>query len=256
MPRKNRNSQEPTSEGAPEWMTTYSDLVTLLLCFFVLLFSMAVIDKQKFVEVANSFKSSFQNTQSGGNMFYTDKGNSLISILDQSNWNNNVVGQVDTELQENEDKKFNDISEKLQDSINNQNLKNHLSVIEENEKIIIRFDSTILFDSGKADLKETGKDILLKIGNILAELNNEIIVLGHTDNRPISTALFPTNWELSTKRATNVVLFLIENAAINPKLLTASGNGEYKPLAPNDTEVNRQKNRRVDFEIYKNYVDK
>jgi len=89
------------------------------------------------------------------------------------------------------------------------------------------------------------------MGELLKELDSDAVVQGHTDNLPINTMLFPTNWELSTKRATNVVLFLIDECTLKPQKLTATGNGEFKPVAPNDTEVNRQKNRRIDVVIQK-----
>jgi chemotaxis protein MotB len=109
----------------------------------------------------------------------------------------------------------------------------------------------ILFDLGSADIKIDGRNVLKKLGVMLKNLDNEIVIQGHTDNIPINTEIYPTNWELSTKRATNVVLFLIDECGLDPTKLTASGNGEFRPIAPNNSEINRQKNRRIDIVIKK-----
>jgi flagellar motor protein MotB len=102
-----------------------------------------------------------------------------------------------------------------------------------------------------ADIRTDGKSVLQKLGTMLNLLDNDIVIQGHTDNLPINTDYFPTNWELSTKRATNVVLFLIDKCGLKGQRLTASGNGEFKPLAPNTSDANRQKNRRIDIVIKK-----
>jgi chemotaxis protein MotB len=108
----------------------------------------------------------------------------------------------------------------------------------------------IFFDSGKATLKSSGKDVLAKVGDALKGYDNKVIrVIGHTDNVPLAKALrdtFPTNWELSVARATNVVRFLQE-VGIPPERMVASGRGEYDPVAPNDTAEGRKKNRRIEI---------
>lgn len=250
MAKKKR--EEPASEGAPEWMTTYSDLVTLLLCFFVLLFSMAVVDKQKFVEVANSLRSSFMEVGGGGDKFDSNKGNVIISILEEQKVDKTKsVNDSDTELikQMAEAQKLEKVIKEVEESIKELKLDNYIKVVEENRNIVLRMDSMVLFDSGSAEILASGKEALEKIGLLLKQLDNDIAIQGHTDNVPINTLLFPTNWELSTKRAVNVVLFLTATTGINPAQLTASGNGEFKPIAPNDSEANRQKNRRIDIMI-------
>ncbi|MCX7841910.1 MAG: OmpA family protein [Clostridia bacterium] len=254
MARKKIEAEE--SGGAPEWMTTYSDLVTLLLTFFILLFSMAVLDKQKFQEVAFSLKSSLTH-KSNGEMFMDNTGKEIFSVMDQVN-----VADSDENSQKNDDVSKNtssgDSKEKIekmikdfQKAIDELKLNDLVKVLEEDEQVILRVDSVVLFDLGSADIKESGKVALQKLSEVLKSVNNEIIVQGHTDNIPVNTYLFPTNWELSTKRATNVVLFLVNNCGLKPTKLTATGNGEFKPIAPNDSDQNRQKNRRIDILIQK-----
>ncbi|NLD50815.1 MAG: OmpA family protein [Clostridiaceae bacterium] len=251
--------EDDPPEGAPEWMTTYSDLVTLLLTFFVLLFSMASVDKQKFEAVAYSLRSTFLN-MSNGELYENNNGKDLISITD-------LTGQPEDEYDKNtnredSDKKGNagkgsveeridNFKDEVEDLIALMDLGDYIKIIDTEREIILRINSVILFDLGKADIKSSGKEALKKMGELLKELDSDAVVQGHTDNLPINTMLFPTNWELSTKRATNVVLFLIDECTLKPQKLTATGNGEFKPVAPNDTEVNRQKNRRIDVVIQK-----
>lgn len=279
MARKRREMPQEAA-GAPEWMVTYSDLVTLLLCFFVLLFSMAVIDKQKFIEVANSFRGTFQETDNGGDMFNSNSGGVRFGTL-QKNSTSNIVNEQDIkkernqsqEIQKNganqktkasennianiestEVKKLEQLQKELQAAVTSLKLDNYIKVINEENVIILRIDSVVLFDSGSANIKNSGHEVLLKTGKLLKELENEVLIQGHTDNLPISTQLYPSNWELSTKRATNVVLFMIKTMGLNPAKLTATGNGEHRPIMDNDTEKNREKNRRIDIVIVKNEI--
>lgn len=260
--KKESGSQEP----AQEWLLTYSDLVTLLLTFFVMLFSMATIDKQKFLEIANSFRSQFIN-RSNGEMFNKNSGKDLIAFFPQSSAiddsdrkdneeqdisskNKNVSVEEAEEIQQ----KLDNTLARLKNEIRDLGLKEEVTLIDGEESVIIRIDSALLFDLGKADIKDSAVEPLQKIGQLLKDLDNEIYVQGHTCNIPINTRLFPTNWELSTKRATNVVLFLVDKCGVDPAKLTATGNGEFRPIRPNDSEENRQKNRRVDIEIKKVYA--
>lgn len=252
-------SQEEPPEGAPEWMTTYSDLVTLLLTFFILLFSMASVDSKKFEQVAQSLRSAFMD-MSNGEMYNQNNGKDVISILDQNmpsdvedkETNNKTKdGNIsDSDAQKKEDA-IAEFKEEIKALIMGLNISEYVHVVDEKTSIILRIDSVILFDVGKADIKQSGKETIKKVGELMRQLDTDIAVQGHTDNVPIKTSLFPTNWELSTKRATNVVIFLVNECFLEPTKLTATGNGEFKPIAPNDTEENRQKNRRIDIVIDK-----
>lgn len=255
MSKRNRRSlpEDDPPEGAPEWLTTYSDMVTLLLTFFVLLFSMASVDSKKFQEVAFSLRSAFMNI-SNGELFYYNNGKDIISILDD-----NMPEDSEEENAVNNDKggsgendQISEFKEQVEQLISEMDLSEYVQVVDNKNNLTLRMNSVILFDLGKADIKESGKEAIRKIAELMKQLDSEVIVQGHTDNLPIKTSLYPTNWELSTKRATNVVLFLINECSLDPTKLTATGNGEYKPIAPNDTEANRQKNRRIDIVISKN----
>lgn len=281
-----RKKVQESSSGGGSWLTTYSDLVTLLLCFFILLFSMAIVDKQKFEKVALSVRAAFSGA--GMETFDQKDGDTMLSltpfdngedILDEYDRGPDVDtgGENDSELEagsrnevdedeqgnkNNEDIETGDTADQkegsisafkvdIQGLIDKMGLNENIKVIDEGTKVILRMDSVILFDTGSAELKSSAKPVIKKIGEILRTLDNEIQVQGHADDRPINTREFPSNWELSTKRATNVVKFLIEECDISQKNLTATGNAEFKPIVPNDSEYNRQKNRRIDIAIFK-----
>lgn len=260
--------EKPPEVGAPLWMTSYGDLMTNLLCCFVMLFSFANVDKEKLKEVAESMRAAFSHSSG---VFQEKSGDTILDLTpyksaslnnenseyeepgkmesDKSEWDTSVgTGKTETA-----GKKYT-VSEAKVDVeklIEDMGLDENIKVIEEEDVVIFRIDSIIIFDKGKADIKESVKPTLEKVGNVLKNLQTDILVQGHADDRPISTREFPSNWELSTKRAVNVVKYLAEKCNIEYKYLTATGNGEYKNIVPNDTEYNRSKNRRIDIVIAK-----
>lgn len=269
MGRIRRRSGEEQSEGAPEWLVTYSDLVTLLLTFFIMLFSMATIDKQKLKVVAQSLQATF-SMRGTGDMLINKDGDTFVDIFpdnsassDANSADDNKQGgggkndQTDQqnmdqqELQEQNEKKLEELKEKVEAAIGAHQLMGVVEVIDKKSTLVLRVNQIdgILFDTGKADIKPEGETLLLKIGEMIKDLENEITIEGHTDNRPINTAQFPSNWELSTKRATNVVKLLVEKCNIPERNVIASGRAEFDPVAPNDTLENMQKNRRIDIVI-------
>jgi len=264
MARRRRNTEEP--DAPAEWLLTYSDLVTLLLTFFVMLYSMSVLDKQKFQQLSHSLRSTFLNINAG-EIYNYNRGEDIFNITPYDNADNenqfksnneqfDEMSQEELEeLQKLSDIKLKNVKKQLEEAIEKHNLAEYVRVVDEKRSLILRFDSVVLFDLGRAEIRESGKEILKELGTILKELDNDITIEGHTDNLPINTLLFPSNWELSTKRATNVVIFLIENCGLKPEKLTAAGRGEYEPVAPNDSDENRQKNRRIDIVVDKYIID-
>jgi chemotaxis protein MotB len=120
--------------------------------------------------------------------------------------------------------------------------------------VVIQLTDKTLFDSGSAVIREDAKPILSRVATLLKSIPNQIRIEGHTDNRPIRTARYPSNWELSVARATNVLRYLEEVHGISPGRLSASGYGEWRPLRPNTTEGNRALNRRVDIIVLREEV--
>jgi chemotaxis protein MotB len=261
MAGKKRGGSEEGG-GAPEWMATYSDLVTLLLCFFILLFSMATIDAQKYVQVANSLRSSFVKI-SGGDLLLTNKGQEMINVTNQTNPSNTGELSTDTQTyvkkaeemvadaqQQQENRKMEDAANRIRDIVAEKGLSDKVNVVEEKEFVMVRLDSEVFFQSGRADILPVGQDVLSAITEVLNLLENkDILVQGHTDNVPIQTAQFDSNWELSTARATNVVRYMVDTHQMDPSRLTATGNGEFRPIGDNDTPEGRLANRRIEIRI-------
>jgi len=238
MARRSRRQDEPKQQA--EWLLTYSDLVTLLLTFFVALFSMSVVEEHKFMELAKSIRSAFGSTESV--VVGEGSGEKIVNLESDTA---SIIGNE----RGNEGSSTEELEEKAQETVKNLNLNENVTVVNDGTSVIIRMNSLILFDSGDAEIKENGKKILKDLSKFLIETGKQIEIQGHTDNVPINSYLFPSNWELSTKRATNVVLYLTKNCGMDPTKLKPSGRGEYYPIVPNDTEENRQKNRRIDIII-------
>lgn len=224
---------EEVEEGAPAWVVTFGDLMSLLLCFFVLMLSFSEMDRNKYRIVSGSLKNAF-GMQRKKPVFDSPKGQKMIAKeFDQAIVLIKVQDVVDPILNE------------LEDEF--QEFKNFVDVSVEEDRVTIRMLGEATFDSGEAKLKQKFVPLLLKIGDVLGKTRSEIIVAGHTDNVPLSGGPFKSNLGLSMARAGAVAEFLLNATAIDPKKLSTMGFGEYRPLASNDTEAGRQKNRRVEI---------
>ena len=255
--------------GSPAWMATFSDLMNLLLCFFVLLFAFSSTDAEKFAEVAASLKSSFSIFESGamaiGEGKLVSQGVSQMEALSQYFSEMEMVFQDDSDDSEEEmeyEKKqleeakeaTEDLYEELIEAADEKNVSDSISVsMDENYQYVrISMNGAVLFDSGSADIKKEAVAIIDKIGDILKTYDKHLIKIeGHTDNIPMSgNRKYESNMWLSTARATRVFEYLVNTKGLNPKTLEASGRGEYEPLGDNATPEGRAKNRRVEIKIY------
>lgn len=229
--------EKKKSEGLSgnEWMATYSDTVTLLMTFFVLLFIL-----------------TSQNNESASKVAVEALNGGGSSILQFDLYDGEVPligGESDIEGEGVLTKKEQTYKEAKDFLSNNQELKD-IVTIEDNERgVLVQLKDNILFESASSQLREDSKMILNKVSDLLSNLDNDILVEGHTDNIPINTYDFPSNWELSADRAVNVVRYFVEARGLDPTRFSASGYGEYHPVAPNDTYENMAKNRRVNILI-------
>lgn len=235
--RKRRKREE---SNAGNWLTTYSDLVTLLLCFFVLLFSFSEIDAQKFRNIMSAFQGGTGVLEGGTTLEINENLESLEG-----------EGVLEEDLE-----KLKELLEEYADSVG---LENQIILSVEERGLVVRFMDNVLFDSGKANLKHESMEILKSVAEILNrdDFKDRLIkVEGHTDTDPIIySAKFPTNWELSATRATNVLRYLVEEENIDGSRISSSGYSFYRPIVPNDTRENKAKNRRVDMVILKSYYE-
>ena len=224
---------EEVVEGAPDWIVTFGDLMSLLLCFFVLMLSFSEMDRNKYRIVSGSLKNAF-GMQRKKPVFESPKGQKMIAKeFDQAIVLIKVQDVVDPILDE------------LEDEF--QEFKGFVDVSVEEDQVTIRMLGEATFDTGQAQLKTDFVPLLLKIGEVLSKTEGEIIIAGHTDNVPVSGGPYKSNLGLSMARAGSVAEYLLKSTAINPQRLSTMGFGEYRPLASNDTAEGRQKNRRVEI---------
>lgn len=225
--------------AAPQWMVTYSDLVTQLLAFFVLLFSISVIDVQRFQSLISAFRASVGILDMGRSFEQkTLVGSPPVAIAPTPvPAGNRLTMQLQQVMQE------------LAAQLEAGGLPSSVELVPEERGLVVRLAERVLFDLGKADLRSDARQVLDVLAGVLARVPNPVRVEGHTDNLPIRTERFPSNWELSTARATTVVRYFVEQHRLDPRRFAAVGYGEYHPLVPNTSDANRQKNRRVEVVI-------
>ncbi len=237
MSRRRRKVEE--SSGGGEWLTTYSDMVTLLLCFFVLLFSFSNVDAEKFRSIMSSFR---------GGTGILSGGTSLDIPY------NLTDDQLDVEVE------LEDLLGHLEEYVDTLGLGDRIIIQPEERGIVIRFMDNVFFDSGSAEIKLEAFEILDSVAEILNReefQHRHIKVEGHTDTDPIVRASkYATNWELSAARATNVLRYLVEVGSIDGSRISSSGYSYYRNIAPNDTPENKAKNRRVDIVILRDEFEK
>lgn len=236
--RKRRGHGAGEHENAERWLLTYADMITLLVAFFIMMYSMSVLNLAKFNQVAVSIKSGFGGTVSGAGH----------SVLEQSGGE----GKKPSIMPEINPTPSAVLAKQIRTYIKKQRLESDLRVkVTERGVVVTIVTDKMLFPKGRADLTPATAALLDKVSSLISKTSNPVRVEGHTDDLPINTPRFPSNWELSTSRATTVVRYLIENDRIDPARVSAAGYADSRPLVPNDSEANRMFNRRVDLVIVK-----
>lgn len=268
-----KRKEDPPSSGSPAWMATFSDLMNLLLCFFVLLFSMSSTDVEKFQEVMASIQSSFSILPSGGSALdegiLISSGVSQLSELSEyyTSMGMNSDGETDTDLEKNELEAAYDaietekiaesqqMTEDIREKLGQLELLEEVEVVSTSSYVALNLNGGILFDSGKDELKPEALEVLDKIGTVLRDYDGYMIeVVGHTDNVPIQSEKYPDNRMLSMWRAYSVYKYLIDEAGVDPYYIKSTGRGEDIPIADNSTAEGRAQNRRVEIKIYNSFT--
>ncbi len=247
-------------QGAPTWMVTFADLMALLLTLFVMLLSFAEMDVKRYEQLAGNMSEAFgiQYLKKLAGIIESDGGPVGVAprettpkvVLDLKI--DDVIGDKEPEKN---DQETPPVDESLMDSVEKaiaDEIANSLAKVEEREgEVIVRFPERVAFPSGTGTLTT---EFLVALNNLTAVLEGtkgDIIIAGHTDDRPIHTDMFRSNWDLSTARANSVIHFLLENTNIDPGRLVAMGYADSRPLVANDSEANRAINRRVEVIIRK-----
>ncbi|MGL5259250.1 MAG: flagellar motor protein MotB [Lachnospiraceae bacterium] len=260
-----QKKEEAPPAGSPAWMATYGDLMTLLLCFFVLLFSMSSVDAQKFELIAASFSNTFSIFSAGataiGDGVLISNGVSQLNQLDQYMYSTGKAAENDAEstefdelqqiLEQEQLRESEELATKIEEALKENNLDAEIDIDFTSQYVQLTLRGSILFDSGSATLRAEAMPTIQKIGVILERYAESTIEIeGHTDNVPINSGKFENNDVLSSYRALSMFEYLVENTAIDPATIKHSGRGEYLPIADNSTQEGRSKNRRIEIKIY------
>ena len=229
---------EVEKENSERWVLSYADLVTLLFGFFIILYATADVNIVKFNKLSAGIAKAFNvevKTGSGSGSAIFDGGTGIIptplggALIDLD------LDFVERSIRELAADAGIDVS--------------RVAISRNDRQIVVRFADNLIFQSASAEIRDEVLPMLMLVGSVIAKLPNEIRVEGHTDNIPVGTALYPTNWELSSARATAVLRFLVEQAGLPAERAFAAGYGEFRPEATNGTPEGRALNRRADIVI-------
>jgi chemotaxis protein MotB len=228
--RRHTGETKLETAGMMRWLLTYADMITLLLALFIILFAISTISSVKFQRLARQISGGFNSTDAinnppNGGTVGTDKGQTEEANMAS------IKSQLDRFIAQ----------RNLQQKVRTQITKSGL--------IITLLSDKAYYNSGSADLRPETKELLDAVAGQIRHVRNDVRVEGNTDNVPIATSSFPTNWELSAARATNVTRYLVEHDKIPPTRLSFAGYGEFRPKYPNDNDTHRQENRRTDIVI-------
>jgi chemotaxis protein MotB len=273
--------------GLPGWLATFADLMSLLMCFFVLLLSFATIDAVKFKKMAESMKDAFGVQREipaaeivmGVSVIKREFSPTIAeeSIVEQVKQQTTDTVKENLEMKDKEKTESNDAVdpaelkeqqlkeqleikmiqeakeqvEELQQALSEEIDKGQVTVEREGSRVIIRIQEKGSFKSGSASLDPEFYEVMDKITSVLVDRSGQIVVSGHTDNIPISTGRFRSNWELSSARAVTVLHAMLRNPDIDQSRVVVKGHADTKPMVENDTPENRAQNRRVELHVIK-----
>jgi|DewCreStandDraft_2_1066082.scaffolds.fasta_scaffold00162_6 chemotaxis protein MotB len=224
--------------GTERYLITYADLITLLMVFFIIMFAMSRADGAKFATLSEALERAFNIGVFGAISTSPGRGRGVLLPQDFSGIPQQVIGED-----------YNRLRTQLIQVAEGLSAPGAITVTPSREGIIISLSGNLLFDSGRADLRPEGIEVLKVLGEELRKMPNDVRVEGHTDNVPIHTALYASNWELSVARAVAVTRYLSEVVGVAPSRLSAVGYGEFRPVADNSTREGRARNRRADIVI-------
>lgn len=266
-----KRKEEEAPSGSPAWMATFSDLMNLLLCFFVLLFSMSSIDEVKQEKVVASFNQMFSvfdgGAQAIGDGMLISNGVSQLNELDdfinstgrldngsvvsEDVANNDSTAAAQEVLEEAQMEESEALAEAVEEALEERDMEDEVEVQFTAQYVQLTLKGALLFDSGSVLLKDEAKPVLDQVGLILERYaQGTIEIEGHTDNVPMSGAKYSNNDELSSGRALSVFDYILSVTNLNPAIVKHAGRGEYLPVADNSTQEGRAKNRRVEIKIY------
>jgi chemotaxis protein MotB len=237
MKRRKRHHEDEHADET--WLLPYSDMLTLLLALFIVMFAMSEVDNQKFVRLSQQFNIIFSSS------VLPDGGSSTVP--------SETAAQTDVTNGLLEGEKMNEVKSMLDAQIKELGYSDKV-LVELNEKgLDISIQDVVLFNSGEAEILREYSPLLLNISVLLKDLDNDIEVAGYTDNVPINNVKFRSNWELSSMRAINVMNFMVGEGKLPPDRFSIKAYGEYNPRFDNSTAEGKAKNRRIEIFVARNY---
>ncbi|RDW16377.1 flagellar motor protein MotS [Oceanobacillus arenosus] len=256
---KLRHIKKSTNNGSPKWMVTYSDMITLILVFFVLLFSMSQVDQTKLDAVSQSFQNRmiFDFFPSVVPSEYPTDRTSVEETGENRNAFEDPINlDIERDIEEPEEAdSLTALVGNVEAYLDEHDLNGLITANRTDRGVELVLQDSIFFNPGDANILETGIPFLQRIGTLLSQIPNEVKVEGHTDSRPENSFRYPSNWELSGARASSVVRYFIEFYNIDESRFSIAGYGELRPLTENDTPANMTKNRRVEIIILDENVE-
>ncbi len=234
------------------WLVSYADFITLLFAVFVVLYAMGQSDKKKVEEVMQSLKESFGMVSAGATAPKVNViPSKVLSVIPSLKPEMSIApsGRQRSGMTKSraEEKDFRQIKASVEAYLIKQGAQNKVALEITRRGLIVSLKEAGFFNSGQATIKPEAYDLINTISEVMTQYNNPLRVEGHTDNVPINSAQFPSNWELSTARATNGLKYLLKNFDVDPDKISATGYAEFRPIAANATPEGRAKNRRVDL---------
>lgn len=270
-----KRQEDTPPAGSPAWMSTFSDLMNLLLCFFVMLFAMSTLEESKLHELVAAMNNTVSIFDGGANAIgdgmMISNGVSQLNELDEYINSTGKTAESENEgvdmqeyetspeairellekIEESQLQANEELSENMAEALQESSISDQVDVSFTAQYVQLTMNGALLFDSGSAELKAESEQILQKVGDILQYYGSGIIEIeGHTDNVPINSSHYPSNEELSSARALSVFYFLTDNTSLDPMNLRHAGMGERVPIADNSTAEGRSRNRRVEIRIY------
>ncbi len=272
-----KRKEEEAPSGSPAWMATFSDLMNLLLCFFVLLFAMSSVDEDKFEQLVASLSASFGVMEGGSTSviegtlissgvddlnelsdYYETLGvnqdgdpSTIMESLSQGEKDQLVEMLKDSKYQEMLEQSE-EMAEAMEQLAQAQGIGEQLDIDFTSQYVQITLNGALLFDPAASTFRSDATPLVSKVGDILKNYSSNMIeITGHTDNVPLlDDPKYDDNWDLSSARAKSVMMYLVQNKKLDVKKMKSSGRGEYEPIASNDTSDGRAQNRRVEIKIY------
>lgn len=248
------HAEEPEKENSERWLLTYADLITLLMAFFMVLYAMSQVDLKKYRGLKGSLFNAF-NRSSATTGGVLGSGTGKVFGEGSGSFAPPPVKVTPPDLKR-VDPEFRQMATKMQQYRSTAGIEASARVTFDERGMVVQLDNSLLFPAGSAQLTAEARHLLDNLAEMLQPQTNHIRVEGHTDDTPIHTTRYPSNWQLSTDRAANVIQYWVEKGDLPPERLSAAGYGKYRPVVPNDSPAHRSLNRRVEIVILRRSLTK